>query len=608
MLRADSDIPYRDGAENRLLDIVRQSTDISSDSAEMLAEASGWAQQYHTHPARANILRSVDIPATAKVLEIGSGCGPLTRYLGEVASLVDAVEPVPMRARVGRERTRDQPHVEVFAGTLEDVPTEPAYDVVVVVGVLEYVADGAADPAAYVAFLEGCRARLVPGGQLVVAIENKLGVKYLTGAGEDHSGRIFDSLEDYPRGTPARTFSLQGLSELISAAGLFPRVYSVFPDYKHTRTVFDPVAMSVKVPSLIEDLPSFPSRFAGTRSLPLASERRLWRELVRDGVAAHFPNSFLIIATATDADATLWPEDRLAVYFSIDRRREYTATSIVHATPDGVKIERTYADVPGPMISRGMTTWDYASGTSFLEVFLRSDEAERRAMLRQWVSLVDAYMNANHVAPLDLIPTNLIVADDGELTFIDDEFHADAPIEQVVDRGLFWMAHTVMKDTAPELWAPATTIGDVFRQLASLLDITMDATRVSRFLEDEAAFQAAVTVRHLGPRATHEARDALVVLHDRSVWASPLGRRLHHDHDNAVSERDRLLKAASVMSAKLDALRQRARARKDALVAERQKVARLRQKLSQTRAELLSVQSSRAFRAARRIRRTFRIK
>ena len=84
----------------------------------MLAMVEGWAERYHIHPAESNILRSVDIPPDARILEIGSGCRPITRYLGETGALVESVEPVLPRARAGRQRTRDLPNVEVFCGNL----------------------------------------------------------------------------------------------------------------------------------------------------------------------------------------------------------------------------------------------------------------------------------------------------------------------------------------------------------------------------------------------------------------------------------------------------------------------------------------------------------
>ncbi len=174
-------------------------------------------------------------PADSNVLEVGAGCGPITRYLGETGAQIDALEPVLPRARVARERTRDLGNVEVFCGNFEDVPPDPVYDLVIVVGVLEYVGGGEAEPEPYLGFLRECRTRLRPGGCLVLAIENKLGVKYLTGTGEDHSGRIFHSVEDYPRLGPARTFSSTALLDMMTACDFSPRLFGVFPDYKTGR-------------------------------------------------------------------------------------------------------------------------------------------------------------------------------------------------------------------------------------------------------------------------------------------------------------------------------------------------------------------------------------
>ena len=99
---------------------------------------------------------------------------------------------------------RDLSNVEVFVGSLDDVPAEPVYDLVVVVGVLEYVGEGSADLGPQRAFLRQIEGVLRPGGSLLLAIENKLGVKYLAGAGEDHTGKVYDSVEGYPAGHDSR--------------------------------------------------------------------------------------------------------------------------------------------------------------------------------------------------------------------------------------------------------------------------------------------------------------------------------------------------------------------------------------------------------------------
>lgn len=630
LLRPDPDIPYRDGAEDRVWEIVRAASDITSDSTEMLKAAKGWSEQYHVHPARANILRALDLPSEAAVLEIGSGCGPITRYLGETGAQIDAVEPVLPRARVGRERTRDLNNVEVFCGNLEDVPADAAYDLVVVVGVLEYVAHGSPEPEGYLDFLAACRMRLKPGGSLVLAIENKLGVKYLTGTGEDHSGRIFDSLEDYPRGTPARTFAPSALLDLVRASGFTPKLLSVFPDYKHTRVVFDAERLAHAAPDLVENLPTFPSRYAGTRSLRLASESRVWKELARAGVAAHFANSLLVIG-GTDESPALWPEARLATYFSINRRKEYVAATEVVERAGEVWFDRTYSPAPGPLITDGMTSWRYVAGTSFLEAYASRDEPGRRALLRSWLDLVAT--TDGDVVSLDAIPTNLIVSGD-EVELIDSEFHDRAPVERVIHRGLFWLAVHLARSTNPERWAPAGTIGQLMQQLAELAQVPVDDEAVEAFLASEGAFQIALSTHYLGADASTDARTHLRKIYDTDIWDVPLGRRLHHEFDNlvkaqatlrthydaAINQRtelrtalDRAVEQRRLMQRKLDQTMVQNDEQVDQLASQRQRLAELRRELKASRADLKrargqleEIRRSRAHQTAETVRRGVR--
>ncbi len=115
----------------------------------------------------ANVLRALVLPQAARVLEVGAGFGGLTRYLGEVAETVHALEADPVRAAAVRFRTRDLGTVAVY----DRLPAD-GYDLVVV-----------QQPYATRNVLESVRERLSPTGAVVLLTASRGVVRTLKAAG-----------------------------------------------------------------------------------------------------------------------------------------------------------------------------------------------------------------------------------------------------------------------------------------------------------------------------------------------------------------------------------------------------------------------------------------
>ena len=229
---------------------------------------------------------------------------------------------------------------------LDDVPAEPTYDLVVVCGVLEYVGAGSKNKAPYEEFLAACAARLKPSGHLILAIENSLGVKYLAGASEDHTGRPFDGLEGYILPSGARTFHRLELEALVKSAGLAPTTYGAFPDYKLTRAVLSSALLEA-APVAMAEIPSFPSRDYSTLGIEGADERALWRQLVAAGTAFEHCNSWVVVASKSES-AALWPVGRLASLVLAERGARYLSrTDFVQAQGE-VSVSRRSLVSPAP--------------------------------------------------------------------------------------------------------------------------------------------------------------------------------------------------------------------------------------------------------------------
>ncbi len=492
---SDAGLTYADGAEERLAEIVGAATDISSSSQELAEAATDWGTTYSLVPTRSNIVRALDLRPDMKVLEIGCGCGPITRYLGEQCGTVDSVEPMEARAAVARLRTRDLDSVEVFVGTLDDVPAEPVYDVVVVVGVLEYVGQGTLDPAPYARFLAQCHAVLRDGGTLVLAIENPLGVKYIAGAVEDHTNRPFDSLEDYALLSPARTFTRRALDEMLGAAGFGSEFLAAFPDYKLPRAVMADELFR-RSDQLAENLPRFPSPDYLVPRMNLADEALTWRTLVQSGVAEHFANSFVALARKGSGGADLWPASRLGLLFNSERRPEYAVRNEVRDLGDGLVLERSALHpelgpppADGDVRHRPARSEPVVAGQDLLRVWIA--EPDRRAeLLRRWAELVP---DEPEWMPVDLVPHNVVLTPDDRLVPIDQEWQVRTyDRRSVLVRGLVLSAVQVAKSTRAERLAPWGTVGEVVRGMAADIGMEVDDATFDRFVALESGFQAQV--------------------------------------------------------------------------------------------------------------------
>jgi SAM-dependent methyltransferase len=488
-------------AFGRLLDLVTAASDRSSGSPELTPPAGDWPATYALSPARPNAIRALDLAHDATVLEIGAGCGPVTRYLGEQCAVVDALEADPARAAVAHARAGDLPSVEVFVGTLRDVPPVPAYDVVVAIDVFEHVGGGTADPEPYLAFLRACAAVLRPGGTLVLPIANALGVKYLSGAAEEHTGRPFDSLEGYLVDSPVRTFPRRTVEEMLASAGFGTEVLAAFPDHRLPRVVMSD-SLFRSSGQLAQALPRFPSPDHTTPRLQLADEALTWRNLVAAGVGEHFANSFVVLGVKGDGPS-LWAPERHAVMFNTGRQPQFCVRSEIRGAGADMHVARTplYPERAGGGESTGPLRHTLAErelvvrGEDLLQVVL--DEPERRSeLLRRWAALVPV----DEWAPVDLVPHNVVLTPDDTLVAIDQEWSLRGyDRDALLVRGLFQSAVQMASRTRPERLRPHETVGALLHALAADTGIDLDDDVLDRFVVQEAAFQALVNVTDATP-------------------------------------------------------------------------------------------------------------
>ena len=323
-----------DGSERRLADIVREADDIGVFSCELRSKSTDWVALYHLSPQRGNVLRPFENLLKGKVLEIGAGCGAVSRYLGEAGGQVLALEGSPRRAAIAASRTRGLQNVTVLAERFDDFCCGEQFDAITLIGVLEYAgvfSDGH-EPA--LKMLKKARSMLNPNGRLFIAIENQLGLKYFAGVPEDHIGKSMYGIEGRYRNGQPRTYGRHALAKLISAAGFACCEFlAPFPDYKLPQSVlteqgcaandFDAAAFAWQ--SVATD-----PRQLGPVNFDIA---RTWRTVFENRLGLELSNSFIAVASQTKQRAV--PEQVLAFHYSTGRKAQFCKeTCFVRDRPD----------------------------------------------------------------------------------------------------------------------------------------------------------------------------------------------------------------------------------------------------------------------------------
>lgn len=512
---AHDSIAYSDGAEteSRLLDALRECHDVSLASEELRRQIVDWPSEYHFSAIRANLLRPFPIGNGVRVLELGCGCGALTRYFGESEASVTAVEGSLARARIAAERCRDLPNVRIVVDGIDSFQPDGKFDVVTLIGVLEYspLFIGGDDPVTQC--LTIARRLLAPGGTLLLAIENQLGLKYFNGCTEDHVGKHFFGLQDrYCASTPV-TFGRDELQRRLKSAGFSDaRFYFPFPDYKLPNILISEEALDVPELALHNLIACCDDRDYSGRRVQLFDEHLVWRVLARNGLFGDLANSFLVIGGVGDTSMPVLPhESWLAKMYAAARTVGWATETTISQDPSGLRVGKVALGSenngevrvgPYALLHHLSPDEPYIAGDLLLHRFqqlaLEGSLAEMATLVRQWVDLlVQGHAPASgamedHVVPGDLvdcIPANLIISETGKLLMIDREWRIREPIPLawVVLRGLVGTLFRCRFPHGFELRNCETVI----TELIALSGLTATPTTHGEVAALEDAFQAA---------------------------------------------------------------------------------------------------------------------
>ena len=403
---------------------------------------------------RSVILRCLEMPPDSTVLELGAGCGAITRYLGETFARVDAIEGNAIRAEITRERCRDLDNVSILCRDLATHQLTARYDLVVIIGVLEYapvhIFPEEPPRSACLRFLNLARKALTPNGRLVLAIENRIGLDYWAGTPEPHTGRPYDGIHQYPHSGSQVTFSREELQVLLTDAGFsHTSFYFCFPDYHFTRTILS--SIGDERDHFLHNWVEFPADTAAGRTRPQFSKLLATQGLAQSKLLREFANAFLVLAGTNDIPSPDWA----AKVYNMNRKEALRNVTTLYLGPEPfvrkspMPSSSTICIEPQSKQQTADVVWSPGSLLTF--------EVERASLTRHFSGYVLGLMQRydyelrRHfstgsddpegfpllkAASLDAVLTNIIEDRHGEWVFIDDELLTTerVPIDLVLYR------------------------------------------------------------------------------------------------------------------------------------------------------------------------------
>ena len=320
---------YSDGAiEDEMLEIAMNHAPESF--PKIIEEKKSWPIFYHFSPFRTNIIDWIPFKKTDKVLEIGAGCGAITGALAKRAGSVTCIDLSKKRSMVNAYRNRDCDNITIMVGNFKDIEPHLGndYDYVLLIGVFEYGQAYIGGETPYEDFMRICNRHRKLDGRMIIAIENKFGLKYWAGCREDHLGTYFSGLEGYHEGGSARTFTRYGLEKILEKVGIYEySFYYPYPDYKFMTTIYSDRYLPKKG-ELTNNLRNF-----DRERVLLFDEKQVFDQIIDENEFPLFSNSYLLVVGGAP--------NVIYTKFSNDRAAKWAiSTSIVRDTPGQVHVEK----------------------------------------------------------------------------------------------------------------------------------------------------------------------------------------------------------------------------------------------------------------------------
>ncbi len=256
---------------------------------EAPGKLSAWEKYMEQSVLRQSLLNWYEFDGESSLLEIHAGAGALTGLFCERCKTVTALVSDEEEAERLSQRYAERKNLRIRIGDPMELfqAAGERFDYIVSVGGLEY----AKEP---VEALKGWLGLLKREGILLMAVENRYGLKYFCGAKDPHTHLSFDGVNGYLHGANGRGRCLDGreLEAILAQAGALQyKLYYPVPDSRMPQMIFtDAYQEGLNAAERLADYNYGDSALLGV-------EHRIFCDMIHQGALHFLANSFLVETT-----------------------------------------------------------------------------------------------------------------------------------------------------------------------------------------------------------------------------------------------------------------------------------------------------------------------
>lgn len=218
----------------KLLDICKENK-----IEEALRECEEWKILYHLSPVRENLLEWYQFEEDSTLLEIGAETGAMTGLLAKKVQQVTCLETDQNLTDVNKQRNQQFKNVEFRVGKIDQVQENEKFDYITLIGTLERAFTYCEANNPYIALLKECKTHLNENGMIILAIDNKTGMKYWSGAPEHTTSRPFSGICNNYKEKEGKSFTKNEIECILKQCGLEQiEFYYPVPDYRFVSTLY----------------------------------------------------------------------------------------------------------------------------------------------------------------------------------------------------------------------------------------------------------------------------------------------------------------------------------------------------------------------------------